>query len=75
MWTIELSSQDTSGYVRIERDDARHGMRGRTHWFRYAPTHRWISQDSVARLIRVAQQYATRLRLREDGWAAEGEEA
>jgi hypothetical protein len=73
-WTIECTSANT-GFVQIWRDDKRHDMAPHFHWWNNSPIgKKWISLASVDRLCRVAQKYATRIRLERDGWEASGED-
>jgi hypothetical protein len=74
-WTIECYSAN-AGSILIERNDARRGGERRTmHWWNNSPIGaKWISLASMDRLCRVAQKYATRIRLERDGWEASGED-
>lgn len=66
-WTIENCSGPLA-VVMVGRADKRHGCQWRNH------PHARITLESMGRLCRVAQKYATRVRLHAEGWEASGED-
>jgi len=70
MWTIECYG---SGCVVISRNDARHGETRHVRWWNNCPvTTKWISLDSMNRIVDLAQRKAENIDLERDGWTAIG---
>lgn len=67
-WTIDNHAQGPLAVVMVGRADKRHGIKWRNH------PHGKVTRQSMARLCRVAQKYATRVRLHSNGWEASGED-
>ena len=66
-WTIENYSGPLAS-VMVGRADKRHGMQWRVH------RHTRMTLQSMSRVCKVAQKYATRIRLQAEGWTASGED-
>jgi len=66
-WTIENYSGPLA-CIMVGRADKRHGLQWRSH------RRDNMTLQSLGRICKVAQKYATRVRLHGDSWEASGED-